>query len=273
MDKTDCPRYTSAERNRRPLHRLWQYRELLRNLVVRDLKVKYQRSALGLVWTLLNPMLMVAVLVSVFSYVIRIQIPNYWAFLISGFFVWNFIQLSLYHATTILRDHASLGRSVPFPSEVLILSASISKLVEYLVEITIVILVLLVFHHHTVPPSLVLLPLLVLMQLVMAVGLMAPVAVIAVMFYDVQHALPIVITSLFYLSPVFYPVSMIPEQALVYYHLNPIVGLLRLFRIVLYEGAWPSTSLLLGVAASALGTCVIGYGIFKRFKDVCTEVA
>lgn len=273
MDKAHRVRYFSPERDKQPLRRVWQYRELIRNLVVRDVKVKYQRSALGLVWTLLNPMLMVAVLVSVFSYVIRIQLPNYWAFLISGFFVWNFIQLSLYHATTILRDHATLGRSVPFPSEVLILTASISKLVEYLVEITLVILVLLVFHHHSIPPSLVLLPLLVIMQLLMAVGLMAPVAVIAVMFYDVQHALPIVITSLFYLSPVFYPASMIPEPAQILYHLNPVVGLLRLFHIVLYDGAWPPTSLLLGVAASALGTCVIGYGIFKRFKYVCTEIA
>lgn len=273
MDKAGNVRYVSSARDKQPWLRVWQYRELLRNLVVRDLKVKYQRSVLGLVWTLLNPMLMVAVLVAVFSYVIRIQIANYWAFLISGFFVWNFIQLALYHATTILRDHASLGRSVPFPSEVLILSASMSKLVEYLVEITIVILVLLVFHHHSVPSSLVLLPLLVLMQLMMAVGLMAPVAVIAVMFHDVQHALPIIITSLFYLSPVFYPVSMIPEPVRIFYHLNPIVGLLRLFHIVLYEGAWPSTSLLLGVGASALGTCLIGYGIFKRFKDICTEIA
>ena len=252
---------------------LWRFRGLLRSLVIRDLRVKYQRSLLGLIWTLLNPLFTVAVLVTVFTYVIRIQIVHYWAFLISGFFVWNFIQRTLYHSTTILRDHASLSRSVYYPPEILILSASLSKLVEFLLEIVIVMIALVVFHHHAIPSSLALLPLIVGLQVILAVGLMFPLAAIAVLYYDVQHALPIVITSLFYISPVFYPVEMIPVEAQPFYYLNPVVGLLRLFHVVLYEGGWPSATLLAGVSVTAIVTCAVGHGIFKRCKESCVEIA
>jgi ABC-type polysaccharide/polyol phosphate export permease len=252
---------------------LWRFRGLLRSLVVRDLKVKYQRSILGLIWTLLNPLLTVAILVTVFTYVIRIQVVHYWAFLISGFFVWNFIQRTLYHATTILRDHASLSRSVYYPSEILILGASLSKLVEFLLEILIVMIALVVFHHHAVPSSLVLFPVIVAILLIMAIGLMFPLAVFSVLYYDLQHALPIVITSLFYISPVFYPVGMIPETAKSAYYLNPIVGVLELFHKVLYEGSWPSITLLASVSAAALAICAAGHAVFKRYKEVCVEIA
>lgn len=270
-----------ARENRSPSRRagisiiaeLWQYRELLRSLVIRDLKVKYQRSLLGLIWTLLNPLLTVAILVTVFSYVVRIKIDHYWAFLISGFFVWNFISQVLYHTTTLLSSHSSLIRSVYFPREILVLSAALSKLVEFLIEISIVLIVLSFFHYDSIPVSLILLPILILIQVVMAVGLMFPLAVLSVLFYDVQHALPILIASLFYLTPVFYPVSMIPEEMRPFYFLNPFVNLLSLYHIVLFDGAWPSMGLV-GSALSSTGIIlVLGYWVFRRFKGVCVEVA
>jgi ABC-type polysaccharide/polyol phosphate export permease len=252
---------------------LWRFRGLLRSLVIRDIKVKYQRSLLGVIWTLLNPLLTVAILVAVFTYVVRIQVDRYWAFLLSGFFAWNFIQRTLYHSTTILRDHASLSRSVYYPAEILILGASLSKLVEFLIEISIVVIALGLFHHRGLPGSLLLFPVIVAIQVVLSVGLMFPLAVFSVLYYDIQHALPIVITSLFYISPVFYPVEMIPEAARPYYYLNPVVGVLELFHKVLYEGRWPSATLLASVSAAALAICLGGHFVFKRYKEICVEIA
>ena len=88
------------------LRRVWRYRELLHSLVVRNLKVKYQRSLLGFVWTLVNPLLTVAILVVVFSHVVRIQVPHYWAFLLSGYFVWNFMLQTLNTGTWIFAEHS-----------------------------------------------------------------------------------------------------------------------------------------------------------------------
>jgi ABC-type polysaccharide/polyol phosphate export permease len=252
---------------------LWRFRGLLRSLIIRDLKVKYQRSLLGLVWTLLNPLLTVAILVTVFSYVLRIQVDRYWAFLISGLFAWNFLQQCLYHAVALLRDNAHLNRSVYFPREILLLGAAMSKMVEFLIELAIVTLVLLVFHHHTIPSSFVVCPIIIAILFVMVVGLMFPLAVLAVFFYDVQQALPIVVLSLFYLSPVFYPVEMVPESFRPFMYLNPITGILSLFHTVFYSGLWPSWTLLGTVAATAMALFALGYWIFRRYQGICVEIA
>ena len=252
---------------------IWQYRELFRSLVVRDLKVKYQRSMLGLVWTLLNPLVMVAILISVFSYIVRIQINHYWAFLISGYFVWNFIAQGLNNATSLLSEHASLSRSVYFPKEVLILSTAVSKLIEFFFEILIVIIIFIIFHFETLPSSLIFVPFLIFLQLILVIGLMFPVAVFSVLFHDIQHALPIAILSFFYLSPVFYNLDLIPESMRTLYCLNPFVGILRLYHQVLYEGVWPSMQLLGVVTLLYVAIFLLGYWIFNRYKGVCVEIA
>ena len=144
---------------------MWRYRELLRGLVVRNLKVKYQRSLLGFVWTLVNPLLTVTILVVVFSHVVRIQVPHYWAFLLSGYFVWNFMLQTLNTGTWIFAEHSRLTRSVAFPSEILVFSAAGSRLIEFLAEIALILLALVLLHHHGVPASYVLLPVLILLQI------------------------------------------------------------------------------------------------------------
>ncbi len=255
------------------LGEVWRFRVLFRSLVVRDLKIKYQRSPLGFLWTFLNPLLTSLILIAVFTYVIRVPIDHFWAFLLSGYFVWNFIHQGLTQSTTLLKNHSSLCRSIAFPSEILIWSASLSRLFEFLIEIALVMIVLVLFHHHAIPTSLVLFPLLILIQVILTVGLMYPLSTLSVFFHDVSYALPVVIFAIFYLSPVFYPVEMIPEAVRPFYFINPFAGMLTLYHTVLFDGQWPSITLLASVAASAIVVCLIGYAIFNRYKNVCTEIA
>ena len=255
------------------LGEVWRFRALFRSLVARDLKIKYQRSPLGFLWTLLNPLLTSLILIGVFTYVIRVPIDHYWAFLLSGYFVWNFIHQGLTQSTNLLRDHSSLRRSIAFPSEILIWSASFSRLFEFLIEIALVMIVLVLFHHQAIPTSLVLFPLLILIQVILTVGLMYPLSTLSVFFHDVSYALPVVIFAIFYLSPVFYPVEMIPEAVRPFYFINPFAGMLTLYHTVLFDGQWPSITLLASVGTSAIVVCLIGYAIFNRYKNVCTEIA
>jgi lipopolysaccharide transport system permease protein len=102
------------------LRELWHFRHMLRHLVARNLKVKYKRSALGFLWTLLHPVATIGVLLAVFSTVVRLPIAHYWAFLLSGYFAWNMASQSIFAAATILNEHARLTRSVAFPKEVLV---------------------------------------------------------------------------------------------------------------------------------------------------------
>jgi lipopolysaccharide transport system permease protein len=254
------------------LNQVWQHRELLRSMIIRNLKVKYQRSLLGFVWTLFNPLVTVAILVLVFSHVVRIPLPHYWAFVLSGYFVWNCMLQTLNTGTYIFAEHSRLTRSVAFPSEILVFGAVGSRVVEFLAEIILIMVLLAGFHHFRIPASYALLPVLVILQILIAIGLALPIATLSVFYYDVQHALPIALTTLFYLSPVFYPVEMVPEAFRPFYFINPMAGLLSLYHEILYVGHMPSLSMLLGVVAMALLVYSVGYAVFKRYASVYAEI-
>jgi ABC-type polysaccharide/polyol phosphate export permease len=251
---------------------IWRFRELLVGLVTRDLAAKYHRSVLGFVWTLLNPLLMLVVLVAVFSHVVRIPIEGYWAFLLSGYFVWNFIIQTLNTGTYVFGEHASLLRSAAFPPSVLVLGQAIAKLLEFMLALLLVLIAIALFHHQWVPLSWVMLPILMLLQLLLVLGFTFPIATVAAFYYDVQHALPIALTTLFYVSPVFYPASMIPEPVQALYMLNPIAGLLTMYQQVVYEGLFPSLMLLGVTTAVSLFLFALGYALFDRFSAVYPEI-
>jgi len=251
---------------------IWQFRELLRGLVVRNLKLKYQRSLLGFLWTLANPILTVVVLTMVFSVIVRLEIPNYWAFLVSGYFVWHFASQGINTGTYVFFEHADLIRTVAFPSEILVFSSVLSRFVEFLVAIAVVGIVLAAQLHHTVPASFVLLPWLFLLILLTVLGLTFPVAAASAFYYDIKHALPVALMTLFYLSPVFYPSRIVPEPFRVVYFLNPLAGLLTLCQTVLYDGAWPSIGLLTVATAYSVLVFVLGFVVFNKYEALYPEI-
>lgn len=257
-----------------PLRRpsLWRSRGLLANLVMRNLRVKYQRSVLGFVWTLLNPLLTVGVLIAVFGFVLRLEVPHYWAFLVSGYFVWSFTLQTLTAATTVLPEHAHLARSLPLPTEVLLTATALSRLVEFLAELVLVLALLAVFHHHGVPASFLWLPVLIALQLILVLGLTLPIATMSAFFHDVQHALPIFLMMLFYVSPVFYPASRVPAAMRPVYLLNPFASLLTAYQSALYLGQPPAPRDLALAAGAALFFLWIGHAVFRRYRALLPEI-
>jgi ABC-type polysaccharide/polyol phosphate export permease len=261
-----------AARPASPFAELWQYRELMRQLIVRNLKVRYQRSVLGFVWTLLNPLLTMLVLVAVFAYVIRIGVPHYWAFLLSGYFAWVFTMHTLNASAFVITDHAYLARSVAVPSDLLVVSGVFSRLVEYAAELGLVAAALIVFHHHAIPPSFLLLPVILLLHVLLIVGISMPIASLSVFFSDVQHGLPVALMMVAYISPVFYPVSYVPASVRTLYLLNPLALLLALYHDVLYEGRMPDPTMFAAVALLAVVACVAGYAWFRRSRALFAEI-
>lgn len=255
------------------LRRVWEFRELLAGLIVRNLKVKYQRSALGFVWTLLNPLFTVILLTAIFTRVVRIPMTDYWAFMLVGYFVWNCVLQILNAGTHIISEHASLARTVAFPSETLILGAAIARLVEFLAELSLILVIVSFAHHGRVPASFLLVPLLAVLQLLLSVGLCAIITTISTFYYDARHALPIALTTLFYISPIFYPASMVPESFRPFYMANPIAGLLTLYKNTIYDGQMPSPLLLAFVTMYSVLLAWIGYAIFNRYKATFPEIA
>lgn len=256
----------------RPLEELWRFRDLLKLLVSRNLKVKYQRSVLGFIWTLLNPLLSILVLYVVFSHVVRLPIDHYWAFLFSGYFAWNFTSQAINAGTLVLAEHTVMLRSVTFPAEITVIAATVSRLLEFAIELTLIFVLLAIFHHGALPASFLVAPLIVTLQLLVLLGLILPVAAMSVFYYDVRHLLPPVVQVLFYVTPVFYTLDLVPEPLRPLYYLNPIAGLMQLYHVTLYDGRFPSATLLGALSAAALLVCLIGYGIFRHYRPLLAEV-
>ena len=173
--------------------------------------------------------------------------------------------------TYIFAEHSAAHSQRRLPSRSLVMGAVGSRC-GFLAEIALILVLLVAFHHHQVPASFALLPILLAIQVLLVIGLALPIATLSVFYYDVQHALPIALTTLFYLSPVFYPAQMVPEAARPFYFLNPIAGLLTLYHEILYAGRMPSFTLLFGMIAAALLVYVIGYAIFNRYCSVFSEI-
>jgi ABC-2 type transport system permease protein len=251
---------------------LWQHRQLVWNLTVRDLKIKYKKSWLGFFWTLLNPLLVTAVLISVFSYIVRLPISNYWAFLISGYFVFNFFSISLNGGIQSMVANAYLSKSASFPQEALIISSVLARFLEFVLELAIVVLILCVFHHQEVPFStLTVLPLLLTLFL-LTIGFVFPLSALSIYFSDAFQIIPIFTMVLFYLSPVFYNLDLVPSQARSLYLINPMALLLNHFHTALYEGKVPDILAMLSLLAVASGICFCGYAVFNRKKREFAEI-
>ena len=153
-----------------------------------------------------------------------------------------------------------------------VVAATLSRFLEFMIELGCTLLLIVLFWHGGVPASFVLLPWLILLLLLLALGLAMPIAALSVFYYDVRHLLAPFLAALFYISPVFYSVEMVPDVLRPVYYINPIAFLLNIFHTVLYDGEWPSLPVLATATAVMAGTFLIGYAIFNRYKHLFAEV-
>jgi len=256
----------------KPLINVWQNRELIGILMLRNIKIKYKGSLLGFLWTLISPLMMLTLLLLVFTHIVRIPIANYWAFLLSGYFLWTFSNNAITSGTLSLTEHTNMVRNATFPPEVPIIASILAKFFEFLIELSLVIILIAVMHHRGLPYSYVVVPLLLFPLLLLIFGLTLPLSAFAVFYYDVRHMLPIILTAMFYISPVFYSVDLVPSKYRFIYTINPFAHLLTCYQRVLYYGKFPSTEELLVVFLMAIITFLCGYTLFNRYKDMFAEI-
>jgi ABC-type polysaccharide/polyol phosphate export permease len=250
-----------------------QEQALLWALVVRNVKVRYQRSALGVVWALLNPVLIILCLIAVFTYVVRVPLDDYWAFLLSGYFAWVYFAHTVSTSVTILREHGQLIRSVPFPPVLLVWSNAISRAIELVIELVLVCALLAVLRHDAVPWTFALVPLAVLIHVLLTVAFALPVAAVGVFFHDTQHGLPVLLTALGYISPIFYSLYMVPEPLRAWFLLlNPMTRVFPIFHAIIYEGRNPPLIAWVMAATIAAALCVVGHALFRWRRPVFAEV-
>lgn len=218
------------------LKEIYRYRFLVVSLVSRDLKVKYKGSVLGFFWSLLNPLVMLAVYTVAFKYIIRVRVENFPVFFLCAFLPWSFLASSLSMSVGSIKDNGSLVKKVYFPREVLPLSIVLSSLVQFLLTFLILIPALLLFKIDLGLPLL-FLPILILFQTGFILGLSFFFSAFNVFFSDVKHLLEIFLQIWFWLTPIIYPISFVPERFQSLYRLNPAVLFVEGYRNLLLNNA------------------------------------
>jgi lipopolysaccharide transport system permease protein len=210
------------------LRELWRYRELLVHLVVRDLRVRYKRSVLGFAWSLANPLLMILVITVMVRFILRINMPNYSAYIFPVMFAWNYFQLGLLDGCSSILANFSLVKRIYFPREILPLAAIGSNLIHFLVALglTFVYLILLRIIPGQVTPRILLLPVIVLVETMLLIGFGLVVSCLNVLYEDIKYIVTVLITVLFYLNPIIYPIEKVPDRFYHWYMLNPMATVL-----------------------------------------------
>lgn len=258
------PQLPAASLGSRSVVPRWVHvRDLIRELVTRDMKLRYRGSLLGIAWTLLNPLTELVVLLVVFSTVLRVNIPNYAAYLFTGLLVYGWFQSSLNYATGAIVNNRELIRRPGVPSAILPIVTVASNLVHFLLSLPIL-FVLLLASQVPITIAVLALPILIAVEFLLILGFAYPIATMHVWFRDTQHVLRLGLQLLFYLTPIFYDVSMVPERLRPWYQLNPMVHMVDAYRAVLLRGEFPSPVTLALLTAASAVLLIVGVAWFQR---------
>ncbi|MGH8866459.1 MAG: ABC transporter permease [Actinomycetes bacterium] len=242
-------------------------REVLRLLVARDLKLKYERSALGYLWTTLEPLLLATIYWFVFEKVFDVGIDNYVLVIICGILPWLWFSGTVSQSTGSLAGQARLVTSTSLPREIWVLRAVGSKAVEFVFSLPVLLLFVLVTGVST-GPGLLLFPVAFLIQITLLTGVALLLSTVAVVVPDVKRLIRVVMRVFFYMSPVLYPSGRVPEPYQWAYELNPLVGIIEAYRAAWFPEYYAGHHLLTYSAVVAVVVLLLGWRAFARLERV-----
>ena len=262
--------YYDSDSARKPLAsevtNLWAHRGLIKLIVQRDLTVRYKRSTLGVWWTLLNPMLTTLVMWIVFGNFFRFEIPGgipYVVYLLSGILLITYFTQAVMASGSAIVNSAGILTKVYVPPEVFSVSAAIAAAANFLISLVILLAVQLATGVG-IPWTIVLIPIPVLAMLAFTAGLGLLIAAAAVHFFDVLDLTAVTLQLVGYLTPTFYPLSIVPESFRILIFVNPLYSFLTVFREIAYGNAGAEWWMWVYMLTSAVVVLVIGVLVFSR---------
>jgi lipopolysaccharide transport system permease protein len=267
------------------LRELLRYRELVRNLMVRDIKVRYKNSTLGFFWSLINPLAQVCIITLVFQLVIRIGFPNYSAYVLVGFLPWTFFQMAVLDASQSILLHGALLKKVYIPREAIPISIVLSNLVHFLLALLVLFAYMAVIRIPFTWRLLLLAPV-IFFQTLLTLGVGLLVSCANVFYEDVKYVMTVGLNLMYYLVPVIYVVEQLanipPKYPWLYAHRDVVVGMYQLNPLAVWITAYrhillppvpgaigylPLDPRFVAVAAIlSVGIAILGYTVFNRYK-------
>jgi len=237
------------------------YGSLIRNLVGKQLQLKYRGSALGFLWSLLNPLSMVVVYTVVFRYIMRVPVENYALFLVAGVIHWEFFSTAVSDSTGAIIENRELIRKISFPTIILPASQVVFELIQLglaFLAFMVIYLVLggsLWWGHLLYPVAL-------LIQFVFVLGISALISASTVFLRDLQHLVQIALRLMFWLTPIVYPLTSVPAGTAPFFQINPMTSYVVIYRALLYDKAWPGMFWWVSAIGFAVVSFAIGVSLF-----------
>lgn len=245
----------------------WKYKDLLKQLVSRDIKLKYRRSFLGYVWSVLNPLLIMIVMTIVFSTMFSRNINNFPVYLFTGQLLFNFMNTSTHQAIFSITGNSALLKKTYVPKYIFTVSKITSGMVDFVFSLGALVIVMIVTKAKFTVYAL-LFPLVVLQLYIFCVGLGLFLAQANVFFRDMQYIYNAVTTAWMYLTPIFYPIESLPGSvAWLIKHINPMYFYVGQFRDLIYYGRMPGHMIIIAGCVTSIVAFVIGIWSFSKTED------
>lgn len=243
---------------------LWEFRLVFSHLVRQYVSLRYRRTALGFLWTLVNPLLTMAVTSVVFSMMLRFPLKGFAVFLFSGLIPWTLFSGCLLQGGQSLIENEALIKKIYVPRQTLVVARCTSLLIDAMLSFASLFVIALVIGAHF-GPALVVLPIAFGLTFLFAAGTALVTSVTSVFLRDTQQILGIVMQAGYYLTPIIYPISIVPEQYRWLLQLNPMYHFVDLFRYPIYEGVLPPLQTFAITSALAAASVLMGLYVFARY--------
>ena len=250
---------------------LYAYRELLKRLVLKDLKLKYRGSVFGFLWSLVNPLLMIAVYTIAFTFILKVRTAGFVFYLMLGQLSWTLFANSAAMSTGAIVDNSGLLKSVLFPRAILPIATVLFNLAQYLLTLAVFLPVMLLWFE--VPPAapMLLFPVFLLLQVVFTVGIAFFLSTATAFFRDTRHLLEVALAVLFWTTPIVYELHQVPERIQLLILLSPVSPFVVAYQQLFFYRVWPDHAVWIAACSHAAGAFVIGALLFLAFEDRFTE--
>ena len=249
---------------------LYNYRELLKTNVKKEIRGKYKNSFLGVLWSFLNPLLQIVVYAVVFQLILKNTKENYAIFICCGLIPWTFFSSAISRAAFTMVENGNIIKKVYFPREILPISATLSGLVNFFIA-CIIIIIFCVFGGLGLSWHILLVPFIALIQFVLTAGLVIGLSAINVYIQDTEYIIQFVINMLFYGTPILYPAELFPEAIRWVLYLNPFTHIVSTYRDFFMYHTLPAMSSVIYMAVMALICFVLGMFIFRKLEKGFAE--
>ena len=249
---------------------IYNYRELLKTNIKKEVRGKYKGSWLGIIWTFLNPLLMLAVYAFVFPYILRVPVENYTIFMIVALIPWNFFTMAVTTGTSCITANGEILKKVYFPREIIPISITVSQLINFLIT-CIIMFIFIIFSGVGFSIHFLMFPLIILIQFILILGINFILSAVTVFVNDIAHFVQVAMTLGFYATPIVYLSSMLPEKFQWVMHINPMAIIVEAYRSILFYHEWPDMKWLLIWTVISVLILIFGYLIFKKLEKSFVE--